>query len=47
MSCVKLGHQEQAHTTLSAAIAFYRAMGMAFWLPQAEAALASLRGGVR
>jgi len=29
-----------AHPTLSAAIELYRAMDMAFWLPQAEAALA-------
>ena len=28
--------QEQAHTELSAAFALYRAMGMVFWLPQAE-----------
>ena len=28
------------HAALSTAIALYRAMGMTFWLPQAEAALA-------
>jgi tetratricopeptide (TPR) repeat protein len=33
------GQREQTHTALSAAIALYRAMDMAFWLPQAEAAL--------
>ena len=31
---------EQARVELSIAIALYRAMDMAFWLPQAEAALA-------
>jgi hypothetical protein len=31
---------EQARVELSDAIALYRAMDMAFWLPQAEAALA-------
>jgi tetratricopeptide (TPR) repeat protein len=38
----KFDRQEQAHTALSVAIQLYRAMGMTFWLPQAEAALASL-----
>jgi tetratricopeptide (TPR) repeat protein len=38
------GQREQAHAELTAAIDLYRAMGMTFWLPQAEAALASLRG---
>jgi tetratricopeptide (TPR) repeat protein len=37
------GQQEQARTALSTAIALYRAMEMAFWLPQAEAALAQAR----
>jgi hypothetical protein len=41
----KLGRQEQAHMVLSAAIASYHVMDMTFWLPQAEAAMASLRGG--
>ena len=40
--CVKTGRREQAHTALSAAIALYHAMDMTFWLPQAEAAMASL-----
>jgi tetratricopeptide (TPR) repeat protein len=39
------GQREQAHAELSAAIALYRAMEMAFWLPQAEAALAQVEGG--
>jgi tetratricopeptide (TPR) repeat protein len=36
------GQQEQARAALSTAIAMYRAMDMAFWLPQAEAALAQV-----
>jgi len=36
------GQQEQARTALSTAIDMYRAMDMAFWLPQAEAALAQM-----
>jgi hypothetical protein len=44
MLYAKLERQEQAHMALAAAIELYRAMGMTFWLPQAEAALASLRG---
>ena len=36
----KLGRGAQAGPELSAAIALYRAMDMAFWLPQTEAALA-------
>jgi hypothetical protein len=32
----KTGRREQARTELSAAIDRYRAMGMTFWLPQAE-----------
>ena len=36
------GQQEQARTALSTAIEMYRAMDMAFWLPQAEAALAQV-----
>jgi tetratricopeptide (TPR) repeat protein len=36
----KMGRREQARVGLSAAIVLYRAMGMTFWLPQAEAALA-------
>jgi predicted ATPase/DNA-binding winged helix-turn-helix (wHTH) protein len=38
------GQREQAHTALSTAIALYRAMDMAFWLPQAAAALGQLEG---
>ena len=38
----KAGWQEQARTALSAAIELYRAMGMTFWLPEAEAALAQV-----
>src|SRR5439155_17280141 len=35
---VQIGLREQARDELSTAIALYRAMGMQFWLPQAEAA---------
>jgi tetratricopeptide (TPR) repeat protein len=38
--CVKTGQREQARTELATAIELYRDMDMAFWLPQAEAALA-------
>ena len=41
---VTTGQQEQARDELSAAIGLYRAMDMTFWLPQAEAALASVEG---
>ena len=34
--------RQEAHAELSAAIDLYRAMDMAFWLPQAEAALAQV-----
>jgi len=37
--------REQARTELSTAIALYQAMNMAFWLPQAEAALAQVEEG--
>jgi class 3 adenylate cyclase/tetratricopeptide (TPR) repeat protein len=40
----KIGHREQAHAELSAAIDLYRTMEMPFWLPQAEAALAEVEG---
>jgi tetratricopeptide (TPR) repeat protein len=40
MLYVNTGQREQAHTELSTAIELYRDMDMAFWLPQAEAALA-------
>jgi hypothetical protein len=35
----KICHWEPARTELSTAIDLYRAMGMIFWLPEAEAAL--------
>ena len=38
----RTGQREQARANLSAAIELYRAMDMAFWLPQAEAALAQV-----
>jgi tetratricopeptide (TPR) repeat protein len=38
------GQPQQAQAELSAAIDFYRAMDMLFWLPQAEAALAQIEG---
>jgi tetratricopeptide (TPR) repeat protein len=44
MLYAKTGQREQARMALSAAIALYRAMDMAFWLPQAEAALAQVEG---
>jgi class 3 adenylate cyclase/tetratricopeptide (TPR) repeat protein len=40
----KLGRPDSARTELSAAIEWYRAMDMTFWLPQAEAALAQVEG---
>jgi hypothetical protein len=43
---VKTAQREQARAELSAAIELYRAMDMTFWLPQAEAVMVSLRGGV-
>jgi len=36
---IKTGRQEQARSELSTAMEMYRAMEMAFWLPQTEAAL--------
>jgi len=36
------GRREEARTELSTAIEMYRAMGMTFWLPEAEAALAQV-----
>jgi class 3 adenylate cyclase/tetratricopeptide (TPR) repeat protein len=38
------GQREQARAELAAATALYREMDMAFWLPQAEAALAQVSG---
>jgi len=40
----KTGRQEQARAELSTAIEMYRAMDMAFWLPEAEAGLAQVEG---
>jgi tetratricopeptide (TPR) repeat protein len=40
----QLGRREPARAELAAAIDLYRAMDMAFWLPQAEAALAQMEG---
>ena len=36
--------REQARTALSTAIEMYRAMDMAFWLPQTEATLTRVEG---
>jgi tetratricopeptide (TPR) repeat protein len=41
---VTVGLREQARTALTTAIALYRAVEMAFWLPQAEAVLAQTEG---
>jgi tetratricopeptide (TPR) repeat protein len=38
------GQREQARTELAMAVAMYRSMDMAFWLPQAEAVLAQMEG---
>ena len=38
------GQREKARAELTTAIELYRAMGMTFWLPQAEAALAQVEG---
>jgi class 3 adenylate cyclase/tetratricopeptide (TPR) repeat protein len=40
----KIGCRAEACTELSAAIEFYRAMEMTFWLPQAESMLAQVEG---
>ena len=40
----KAGQREQARAALSTAIEVYRAMDMTFWLPQAQTALAQVRG---
>ena len=37
----RVGQREQARAELSTAMALYRSMDMTFWLPQAEATLAS------
>ena len=39
---IKTGRQEQARTELSTAMEMYRAMEMAFWLPETEVALAQV-----
>jgi hypothetical protein len=41
----EIGRPEQADAELSTAIELYCVMDMTFWLPQAEATMASLRGG--
>jgi hypothetical protein len=40
------GQREPARRTLSTALEMYRAMGMTFWLPQTEAALAQVDASV-
>jgi hypothetical protein len=40
----KCGRRDEARTELSTAIELYRAMAMAFWLPEAERALAEVDG---
>jgi tetratricopeptide (TPR) repeat protein len=40
----RLGQWEPARAALATAAAFYRDMGMAFWLPQTEAALSQVEG---
>jgi hypothetical protein len=40
----RMGQRVQAHAALSTAMTLYRDMGMTFWLPQAEAALAQVDG---
>jgi tetratricopeptide (TPR) repeat protein len=40
----RAGQREQAHAELVAAMEMYRAMDMTFWLPEAEAALAQVKG---
>jgi tetratricopeptide (TPR) repeat protein len=39
---VKIGRRDEARTELSAAIELYHTMGMTFWVPQAEVALAEV-----
>jgi hypothetical protein len=41
---VRIGHRDEAHAKLSAAVDLYRVMEMTFWLPQVEAALAQAEG---
>ena len=40
----RVGRAQQARAALGTAMVLYRAMGMTFWLPQAEAALAEVSG---
>ena len=40
----KIGLREQARTAFATAIEIYHAMNMTFWLPQAEAVLAQVKG---
>jgi hypothetical protein len=40
----QIGRGAQARAALSTAIELYRAMDMTFWLPQAEAVLAQVKG---
>jgi hypothetical protein len=40
-----IGQREQARAALTSAIEMYRAMAMAFWLPQTEAVLAQVAPG--
>ena len=39
-----MARMDEARTELSTAVAMLREMGMAFWLPEAEDELASVRG---
>jgi tetratricopeptide (TPR) repeat protein len=39
-----MGRRERARAELASAIELYRSIGMTFWLPQAEAALAQVEG---
>jgi tetratricopeptide (TPR) repeat protein len=39
-----IGQREQARTALATAVEMYRAMDMAFWLPQAGTALVQVEG---
>jgi len=40
---LKTENNEQARPELAAAIDLYRSMGMSYWLPQAESALAKIK----
>jgi uncharacterized protein HemY len=44
MLYLKMGQRGQARTALSTAVALYRDMEMAFWLPPAEAVLVQVEG---